>query len=129
MYYEKRVTIPPGTLASNPILDVIEVHPGILKHVWVSFPPGCCALAHLQVQYMERVIYPANPNADITGDAETISFDEDVLLSDPPFEFTLVGWNEDDTFSHTLIVRMQILSQENDMTSLLRLLTVGLGGG
>jgi hypothetical protein len=127
MFYEQRITIQPNTTEANAYSIPLNVHPGIVKHVQVVFPPGCCGLAHLQVKYLERTIYPANINSDISGDGESISFDEDIILRDPPFEFTLVGWSEDDTYPHTIIVRMQILSEEQDIASLLKWLALEIG--
>jgi hypothetical protein len=128
MYFEQRFTLPPNTPASDPMILTLDVTPGIVKHVEIAFPPGCCGLAHLQVQYLEHVLYPVNANSDIAGDAETVAFDEDVVLDDVPYQFTLVGYNEDDTYPHTLIFRMQIISEQDDMTTILKQLTVGLGG-
>jgi len=126
MFYEQRITIPPNTTETSPTTEVLNVHPGILKRVQVRFPPGCCGLAHLQVKYLDRTIYPANINSDISGDGEPIEFEEDIILNDVPFEFTLVGWNEDDTYSHTIIVRMQILSEEQDIATMLKMLAAEL---
>jgi hypothetical protein len=126
MFYEQRITILPNTTEVIPVTETLNVHPGILKRVQIVFPPGCCGLAHLQVKYLDRIVYPANINSDISGDGESIEFEEDIILNDVPFEFTLVGWNEDDTYPHTIIVRMQILSEEQDIATMLKLLAAEL---
>jgi hypothetical protein len=109
MIYEKRITIPPNTSQASPTTAEILVHPGMLRMVEVTFPPGPAGLAHLQINKWERQEYPTNPNSDFAGDGVQLVFNEDALLIDPPYVYTLVGWNEDDTYEHTITVRMLVI--------------------
>ena len=128
MIYEKRITIPKNTPAYAPALTTIPIHPGVLQQVQVYFPPGCCALAHVVIKYWERQLFPTNPDSDFTGDDTLIEFSEDLEIVDPPYEFVVLGWNEDDTYSHTIIVRMQIIPHDRSLRNILTRLAIGTTG-
>ena len=128
MIYEKRLTIPKNTAASAPVCATLEIHPGIVKRVDVYFPPGCAALAHVQLFYWERQIWPTNPNSDFTGDGTLLSFPEDLKIVDLPYEIEIRGWNPDDTYPHTPIVRIQMQAEKMTAVELLKVLALGPQG-
>ena len=125
MIYEKRLLIPKLTLESAPVSTTVEIHPGIVKQVQVYFPPGVAALAHVQIFYWERQFWPTNPNSSFTGDNTLLSFPEDLVIVDPPFELEIRGWNNDDTYPHTPIIRFQMQAEKLTAVDLLKLLTLG----
>lgn len=125
MIYEKSLTIPKSTLKASPASGVLLVHPGVLKQVDVDFPAGCVGLVHVVIYYRERQVFPANPDSSFTGDDVHLVFPEDMDLNDVPYEFTIYGWNEDDTYVHIPIVRMQIIPHEKDINKVLSMLMLG----
>ena len=128
MYYEKRLTIPAGTEQASPETDDIPLDPGVLQRVWIDFPAGCAGLAHLQIHLWSRQLYPRNPDSDIAADDRSIDFSEDYEIKDPPFALGLVGWNEDDTYDHTITVRVQVIPFEKDLRTLLLRTALGPTG-
>ena len=128
MIYEKRLTIPALTLESAKVSATCEIHPGTVKHGEIYFPPGVSALAHIQVYFWDRLIWPTNPNSDFTGDNTLLSFPENLVIIEPPYEFVVKGWNEDDTYPHTPIVRFQIDAETQTIAALLRMLALGPRG-
>lgn len=128
MIYELPLTIPKNTPASAPVSDTLPVHPGKVQQVSVYFPPGPSGLAHVMIFLWERQLWPANPDSDFIGDDLLITFPEDLDLVDPPFEFVIKGWNEDDTYPHTPIVRLQITPFGKSVQDVLRALTTGPQG-
>jgi len=128
MIYELRLNIPKNIPADDPVSDVLPVHPGTLKRVEVVFPAGCVGLVHLRIFYWERQLFPSNPDSDFSGDDAHLEFDEDLDLTGAPFEFRAEGWNLDDTYEHTPIVRMLIVPFERDVRRLLAGLAVGPSG-
>jgi hypothetical protein len=128
MFYEQILLIPKSTLISAPVVQDLPVTSGNLQRVEILFPWRCCGLAHVCILYWGRQIFPSNPDSFFTGDGETIGFDEDIDIVDPPYVFQLVGWNEDDTWPHSPIVRMSIIPQERTMASLLSRLALGPSG-
>jgi hypothetical protein len=120
MFYEKQLTIPKNTARSAPVETTIEIHPGIALGGEVFFPPGCAALAHVQVYYWEHQVAPVNPDGYFSGDGPPATpFNLDLEIVDPPYLFTVVGWNEDDTYPHTPIVRINVIPFDKDLRTLL----------
>lgn len=128
MIYEKRLTIPKNTPQASPVTTTLPIHPGIVERVSVSWPPGPSGLAHVQIWYWERQLWPANPDSDFYGDDEVIDFPEDLEIVDPPFEFTIKGWNLDDTYPHTPIIRLQITPRDKNIRSIFQNLLLGATG-
>ncbi len=130
MIYEITLTIPPNTAQAAPVTEDIPIHPGLLKQVEIIFPPGPCGLAHVQLYLWERQLYPANPDSDFMGDDVSIVEQEDLEIVDPPFVITALGWNEDDTFPHSPVIRLNVIPKEKDLkTVLLALLPASTGPG
>jgi hypothetical protein len=128
MFYEKSITLPPNTDRSSPVSEVIPIHPGKVQQVSVFFPEGCSGLAHLTISLWGHQLWPSNPDGFFTGDNTLIVFPEDLQIIDPPYELILTGWNEDDTYPHTPIVRIQITPKGNTTNQLLELLSIGPSG-
>ena len=118
MLFRYSVTVPANTTELVPTTSVVKIVHGVLQHVSVSFPPGCAALCHVAVLYQETQIIPANPSAYLAWDDLTLSWPEEVKLLVAPYQLKLVGWNEDDTYPHTVTFRFDILEP--------RMTTVGL---
>jgi len=109
MLFRYSLTIPAGTTEAEPETDTVRIVHGILRHVSISFPPGCAALAHVAVLQHRHQIIPSNAGEYLAWDALTIDWPEDIPLAEVPYRLTLVGWNEDDTYPHTGTFRFDIL--------------------
>jgi hypothetical protein len=128
MFYETSLIIPPNTLSTAQATIDLPVHAGNVNRVEVRFPSRTGGLAHLRILYWQRQIWPSNPNSFFTDDGHAITFDEDLDLVDPPYVFTLSGWNEDDTFPHAPIVRIGILPFDRTQAALFARLGLGPTG-
>lgn len=112
MFYDVSFTIPANTTKAAPTeLDVKLTH-GVVHRVEIGFPSGCAGLAHLQIRNALNQVWPTNPEGDFNTDDYTIPIDDYYELFEEPYILTLVGWNLDDTYSHTLEVRLGILPPE-----------------
>lgn len=110
MYYDFSFAIPANTTKASPKeLDVKLTH-GVIHRIEVGFPPGCAGLAHLQIRRGLHQVWPTNPQGSFNTDGYTIPINEYYELATEPYILTLVGWNLDDTYPHTLEVRFGILS-------------------
>lgn len=128
MYYEASLHIPKNTLPTAPVSVTIPVHPGRVNHVEVFFPPGSAGLANVIITMWGRQVWPTNPDSSFRGDGTPISFDEDLQLIDPPFEFEVVGWNDDDTFYHEPTIRISVLPEDDTLKQLFARLGLGPTG-
>lgn len=128
MIYEQRVIIPKNTPEAGYVEEVLPVHPGILKQVEVIFPAGCVGLVHLQIFYWGHQLFPSNPDSSFSGDDAHLVYEEDLEITEVPLEFTIRGWNLDDTYQHTPIVRMLIIPFERDIRRVFSTLMIGPTG-
>lgn len=107
--YSYDLVLPASTAKTSPVTRDCAVAPGRLERVMVVFPPGCAKLAHLKIMHWSQQLYPSNEDGDLAGDAEVLDFPEDLDLTERPYMMRLVGWNEDDTYGHTLVVRFNVI--------------------
>lgn len=109
MFYDFSFTIPANTAKSDPAeLDCKLTH-GIIHRVEVGFPSRCGGLAHCVIKEGLHQHFPTNPEGSFNADGYTIAFNEYLEFFRRPYILTLVGWSFDDTFPHTLEVRIGIL--------------------
>ena len=124
MFYAYELAIPANTLQGLPTAQEVKVAPGIVTRVIVTFPPGCAKLAHLKIWRSYHQVWPTNEDGDFTADGETFDYAEQYDVSDEPLVFKLIGWNEDDTYDHTIGIKMLIEAKPTvaapSMTSAIR---------
>jgi hypothetical protein len=108
MFYEFTLTIPANTPATAPVYDVVQLSPGTVSRVEIQFPRGCVGLVHVKVLRALHQVWPTNPDGNISSENANLSWSDDYDLSEPPYELTLVGYNLDDTFPHTITFRFQL---------------------
>jgi hypothetical protein len=105
---QKTLTIPANTASGSPATDTITLVSGFLRQVDILFPPGCSALAYIQIFDGATQILPNEASVWFSGDSEKIICTLDhVLLT--PFELTIKGYNDDDTYPHTPILRFYVV--------------------
>lgn len=109
MYYDVSFTIPANTTRSAPHTEDLKLTHGIIHRIELGFPSGCAGLAHLQIRKGLHQVWPTNPQGSFNTNGYTIPINEYYELTGEPYILTLVGWNLDDTYDHTLEVRIGIL--------------------
>lgn len=115
MFYSLEIEIPPNTPALTPIIKRLGVHPGITQHAWFGFPLGCYGLAHIQVWHGGWQVWPLTQRESFHWNDIVIDFDDRYPIPAEPYEFTIKGWNLDDSYYHTLWFAVTI---EHDVTIL-----------
>ena len=108
MYYEFRLTTPANTPRSAPIETELQLDEGVVTGVEVLFPPGCVGLVHLQVRRETHQLFPANADADLVGDTFPIRWREELEVGERPYVWTAVAWNDDDSYPHTVTLRLEL---------------------
>lgn len=109
MFYEFRITTPANTSSDDPLGTQLQLDEGVITAVEVLFPPGCVGLVHLQVRRELHQIWPANADADLAGDTFPIRWDDEVPVDEPPYVLTAVTWSDDDSYAHTVTLRIEFV--------------------
>jgi hypothetical protein len=112
MIYDYAIPTPANTPESAPVETVITLPPGRLAHVDILFPSGCAGLAHVQIYRALHQLWPANAGGSFIGDGQVVSWDDDYMLTDEPLDLVAVTWNDDDTYPHTITVRINVLDTD-----------------
>jgi len=109
MIYTHVLTIPANTSEHAPVTYELRLARGVITHVEIEFPPGCAGLACCRILYRERALYPTNPEGYFRADGYTVSWDDDYQFPARPAHIKLIGWNDDDTYEHTLTFRFVVI--------------------
>jgi hypothetical protein len=129
MFYEFGITIPANTPASAPVIADLPMTAGKITHVFVQFPAGHLGLTHIFIRDGLFQVWPSNQGADFSTSDETIGWLEEYPLGDPPYDLQAYAWNLDDTYQHTITVRIELqpAEQEPSLSDQIKSL-LGIGG-
>ena len=109
MFYEYDVVVPPNTPASAPVVVTALLTAGTLTNVSVQLPRGCQGLVHAYVQDKLHRVVPANQDGDIKGDDIVVPASEEYQVPTDDYELELAAYNLDDTYTHTVTFRLDVL--------------------
>lgn len=109
MFYSFALEILANTLATAPKELEVNLTWGVITEVEIRFPPRCVGLAKVKILERRHQLWPTNLDEWFYGNDETIKWDEYHELFVMPSIFTLLGYNDDDTYPHTPIIRFEIL--------------------
>jgi len=100
--YFFKLTIPANTPEDQPAVTTVEVEGEVLDELAYLIPRGWSALAHFSLFYGIKQIYPKEPGTWVTGDRLYRQVPIKWRLPESPCKLTLKGYNEDDTYPHTI---------------------------
>jgi hypothetical protein len=109
MLFVEELTIPANTPITAPARVTIGLAPGTITEISVLFPPKKGVFVGVRLLRFERVQWPTNPDKWIIADGESVDWGEDYDLLDEPYELHLEAYNTDDTFAHTVYLRIAVL--------------------
>jgi len=112
MLFTADVTVPKSTTETAPVTQILPIAHGIITWVSVLFPPGCARLAHCVILHHEHQIAPSTEDMDLSGDTFPIVWEEYYESYQPPYELKIKAWNEDDTYPHTITIRVAVLPRK-----------------
>lgn len=112
MIYTANITTPSGTAKSDPKRTMINVTKGLIYRVEFFFPKGPSGLVGVAVLDGLFQCWPSSTGEFFISDNETIGFDDLLIKETAPYEFTVLTYNEDETFDHFVAVRIGLLSKE-----------------
>jgi len=114
--YTASITTDKGTAEGAKADVILQITSGLIWMVEVDFPPGCCALLHVQIFDGLYQVLPASAGESLQGDAVSMHFDDLYFKQAAPFELRIRTWNEDETWDHTIQVRVGLASSRAEMS-------------
>lgn len=112
MVFSDSITTDNGMVKVDAKETILKVTSGLIYRIEVEFPPGCSGLMHVQIFDGSYQVYPASIQDSFHSDARVIGFDDLYLKQQPPFEFKILTWNLDETWSHEIQVRIGMAHSE-----------------
>ena len=106
MIYVFPLLLPANTAETAKQKTVLALARGRITRVMIEFPAGHVGLTHLYIRRGLHQVWPANPEVNFKSSNETILWDEDYSLETAPHQLDAYAWNEDDTYEHTITVRI-----------------------
>lgn len=110
MIYQAAITESANTAQADATRTVIPVTRGLIWSIEVQFPPGCSGLAHLQLFDGKYQLFPASNGQSLAADGAILSYDDLYYKGAAPFVLVAKTWNLDDTYPHTMTVRVGMAS-------------------
>lgn len=111
MIYRFNISTAANTLETAKQRTVLQVVPGVVHLLEILFPPGPQGYLHLAINQGLNQVWPTNPDADFASDDNLIRFREFYEVFSKPAQFTAYTWNLDDTYSHSVIIRIGVLKK------------------
>lgn len=104
-------TTPANTAQDDALETKLHLCSGTIIQVWMFHPEGCHGLAYASVHHGGHQLYPNNPEKSYHGNAVPMTWSDNYKLGGPPI-LKLKTWNLDDTYDHTVYVRVTVLRPE-----------------
>jgi len=92
--------------------ETVEIEGYAITHVEILFPPGCLGLVGVSFFYGIKQIFPYEEGTDFRGSGETIRWDEYWILPELKTKIKIKVVNEDDTYQHTVYIRIVVKKRE-----------------
>jgi len=104
--YETSLTVPAGRPEDNPAEVKLEIEGDVVTKIEFEFPAGCCRLARVAGFYGIKQLWPVEAGTWFASDDYVISMPVTWDLPERKVTLTFKGWNEDDTYPHTITCRL-----------------------
>lgn len=109
MFYAWNFTLPLGKSVISKTKKILDLERGTIVRCEVVFPNGCCGLVYVHINQALHQVYPKNPDYQYRGNGETIIASDEYEIREEPYQLEFYGWNTDDTYNHTITVRLQLV--------------------
>lgn len=86
-----------------------HINKGWIYRAWIIFPPGCAGLVKVRVEHKGHPIIPVNKSDYVRADNYTFELPMFYEVKTTPYQITFEGWNEDDTYDHTITLMLLVL--------------------
>jgi hypothetical protein len=108
------ITIPPGTLESDPYREEVKLTTGRLKRVSIGFPQGCRGTVYVNVLLNTLQIVPIIEGQSYHWDNISQNFDVNFVLDDTSPMIVLRGWSPEARYEHTISFIFSVATEEEE---------------
>lgn len=119
--YSFSITIPANTLERSKQETQLILSPGIIDQISIAFPPGCSALARIQIFERESQLFPQNKGGYYAWDNTILTFYPIYTLTDKYPIFLARTWNLDEFYEHEINLMINIIGEDRRITDLVGL--------
>jgi len=112
MIYTANITTAKNTAKTALKKTILSVTKGLVYKVEFYFPSGSAGLMGVAIFDGLFQVWPSTVGEFFNSDNETISFDDLYLKEAAPYEFAIYSYNEDDTYNHSVGVRIGLVSKD-----------------
>jgi hypothetical protein len=123
------ITTVANTLEASKQKTILQLPRGHITGMQVHFPSGHIGLTHIQLARGLHQLFPTNPEANFSSSGEAIVWKEDIKLDTPPYQLEAYTWNLDDTYDHTITVRVEMELLSGEISSIEELVALLQAGG
>jgi len=109
MLYSKHITFLAGKTEETLTRLTFKINQGIIYRAWLVFPSGCSGLVKIRVYHEEHPIIPENKTDYVKGNDYVFEIPIYLEVEDEPYTVTFEGWNEDETYNHTITLMLLVL--------------------
>ena len=109
MLYSKHVLFPAAQTEATKTISRFNINKGWIYRAWLIFPPGCAGLVKIRVLHQGHPIIPVNKTDYVKADNYTFELPMYYPVPTEPFRVTFEGWNEDDSYDHTITLMLLVL--------------------
>ena len=109
MLYTKDITFSSGGTVNNQTSSNIKAAKGIIHKIDIVFPSGCEGLVKVAIFLGSNSITPSTAGMTVSGNGEIVTVPEFIELRKDFNIITIKGFNEDDTYDHTISFRIYVL--------------------
>ncbi len=114
MLYQCELTIPANTPETSPASAILKLARGVSTVREVEFPDGCSGLAHAKLDHGGWQVLPWTRGEWATSSGGVVKDASPYPIQEPPFEFVVFGYNEDEVHEHTLQIRVIMREGETE---------------
>lgn len=115
MVFTSTITTVKDTTAALPNKTTMKLTKGLIYKFEAFFPPGPSGLVGVKILKADVQLYPRERTEWFLGDNMTIAFEDTYFLSQPPWEFEIQTYNIDEAYSHTIQVRIGLMTEAEYM--------------
>lgn len=110
MFYSEEITVPANTTRRDYQETAFKVTKGIITRIAVFFPWGCAGLVYVQIARRTWQVFPLTRDEWISGNDKTIDFKTNIELTSEPYDLMVRMYNLDDTYEHSPIIMVEMVS-------------------